>query len=248
MARYLILTDIHANLEALDTCLADARTRGYDRVIVLGDVVGYGADPNAVIDRVRELNPIAIVRGNHDKVALGLDQADGFNTAARLAAQWTMDALTPEHREWLAALPKGPHDVDELIEICHGSPFDEDSYIFDELDAMRAIASSGRPVCLYGHTHQTIAFELVEGDFRVVWPMVTGHGELVLQPGGKYLVNPGSVGQPRDGDPRAAYGIIDTEARLITFARLTYDVVATQDKVLKAGLPEPLARRLASGR
>jgi diadenosine tetraphosphatase ApaH/serine/threonine PP2A family protein phosphatase len=248
VARYLILTDIHANLEALDTCLGDARTRGYDRLIVLGDVVGYGADPNAVIDRVRELNPVAMVRGNHDKVALGIDQADGFNSAARLAAQWTMDALTPEHREWLAVLPKGPHDVDELIEICHGAPYDEDSYIFDELDAMRAIASASRPVCLYGHTHQTIAFELADGDFRVVWPMVTGHGELSLKPGGKYLVNPGSVGQPRDGDPRAAYGIIDTEARLITFVRLTYDVVTTQDKVLKAGLPEPLARRLASGR
>jgi predicted phosphodiesterase len=248
VARYLILTDIHANLEALDTCLADARTRGYDQVIVLGDVVGYGADPNVVIDRIRELQPVAMIRGNHDKVALGLDQADGFNAAARLAAQWTMDALTPEHRQWLAELPKGPRAVDALIEICHGAPFDEDSYIFDELDAMRAINSANRPLCLYGHTHQTIAFELLDGEFRVVWPMITEHGELTLKAGGKYLVNPGSVGQPRDGDPRAAYAIVDAEARLITFVRLSYDVVATQDKVLKAGLPEPLARRLASGR
>jgi predicted phosphodiesterase len=248
VARYLVLTDIHANLEALDTCLADAATRGYDEVIILGDVVGYGADPNVVIDRVRELEPVAMVRGNHDKVALGLDQADGFNAAARQAAQWTMDALTPEHRAWLAALPRGPQVVNEVIEICHGSPFDEDSYIFDELDAMRAIASSSHPLCLYGHTHQMIAFELADGDFRVVWPMLVEHGEVRLKPGGKYLVNPGSVGQPRDGDPRAAYAIVDTAESVIAFVRLPYDVMATQDKVLKAGLPEPLARRLASGR
>jgi predicted phosphodiesterase len=247
VARYLVLTDIHANLEALDTCLEDSRRRGYDRVLLLGDVVGYGADPNTVIDRVRELDPLVMVRGNHDKVALGLDQAEGFNAAARAAARWTMDALTPEHREWLASLPMGPQFVDDMLEICHGAPYDEDSYIFDELDAMRAIASSSRPVCLYGHTHQTIAFELADGEFRVVWP-ANGHTDLMLKPGGKYLVNPGSVGQPRDGDPRAAYAIVDTSAKQITFIRLSYDVAATQNKVLKAGLPEPLARRLSSGR
>jgi predicted phosphodiesterase len=248
VARYVVLTDIHANLEALDVCLADARTRGYDRVLLLGDVVGYGPDPNTVIDRVQALEPLLMVRGNHDKVALGLDQAEGFNAAARLAARWTLDALTPEHKAWLAALPMGPKAVDDTLEICHGAPFDEDSYIFDELDAMRAIASASRPVCLYGHTHQMIAFELMEGDFKVVWPTVNGHSELHLKHGGKYLVNPGSVGQPRDGDPRAAYAIADTTARQITFVRLTYDVATTQDKVLKAGLPEPLARRLSSGR
>ena len=248
MARYLVLTDIHANLEALETCLADAISRGYDQVLVLGDVVGYGADPNAVIDRVRALNPVAMVRGNHDKVALGIDQADGFNSAARAAAQWTIDALTSEHREWLAALPKGPTAVDEAIEICHGAPFDEDSYIFDELDAMRAIASASHRLCLYGHTHQTIAFELADGDFRVLWPEMSGITDVRIKPGGKYLVNPGSVGQPRDGDPRASYAIVDMPSNLITFVRLPYDVGTTQDKVLRAGLPEPLARRLASGR
>jgi diadenosine tetraphosphatase ApaH/serine/threonine PP2A family protein phosphatase len=248
VARYLVLTDIHANLEALETCLADAKTRGYEQVLLLGDVVGYGADPNAVIDCVRQLNPTAMVRGNHDKVALGIDQADGFNAAAKAAAQWTIEALTPEHRAWLAALPKGPVVVDDMVEICHGAPFDEDSYIFDELDAMRAIATASRPVCLYGHTHQTIAFELADGDFRVVWPEMSGHTEMRLKPGGKYLVNPGSVGQPRDGDPRASYAIVDTEDQMITFVRLIYDLGVTQDKVIRAGLPEPLARRLESGR
>src|SRR5581483_9245244 len=105
--RYLVLTDIHANLEALDTCLADAGRRGYDRTLVLGDVVGYGADPNAVIERVRALNPAAIVRGNHDKVSCGIEQAEGFNAVAKSAARWTLDALTPDARAWLAALPEG---------------------------------------------------------------------------------------------------------------------------------------------
>src|SRR5712671_2800908 len=113
--RYLILTDIHGNLEALDVCLADARTRGYDQTLVLGDLVGYGPDPNEVIDRVIALQPTAIVRGNHDKVALGLEEAEGFNLAARRAAEWTLDTLTPEHRSWLAALPQGPQVVDAVI-------------------------------------------------------------------------------------------------------------------------------------
>ncbi len=120
--RYLVLTDIHANLEALDTALADAHARGYDRTLVLGDLVGYGADPNAVIERVRSLNPAAIVRGNHDKVACGLEQAEGFNAVARSAARWTLDVLIPEYRQWLAALPEGPIEVDDTVEICHGSP------------------------------------------------------------------------------------------------------------------------------
>jgi hypothetical protein len=137
--RYLVLTDIHANLEALDACLRDAKARGYQKTLVLGDLVGYGADPNAVIDRVQALEPAAIVRGNHDKVACGLELADGFNAVAKSAAHWTFDALTANHRAWLAALPAGPRTVDDVVEICHGSPFDEDAYIFDELDALRAL-------------------------------------------------------------------------------------------------------------
>ena len=103
--RYLVITDIHANIEALDACLAHASARGYDRTLVLGDIVGYGPDPNAVIDRVIGLTPSAIVRGNHDKIAMGIHQAEGFNIAARAAAQWTLNALTPEHRDWLTNLP-----------------------------------------------------------------------------------------------------------------------------------------------
>src|SRR5438093_2915177 len=161
--RYLVLTDIHANLEALDTCLADARVRGFDQTLVLGDLVGYGADPNTVIERVQALQPAAIVRGNHDKVACGLEQAEGFNAVAKSAAYWTFEILTAPHREWLAALPAGPHTVDDLVEICHGSPFDEDAYIVDELDVRRAFKASTRPLCLFGHTHYPVTFSFAGG-------------------------------------------------------------------------------------
>ncbi len=246
--RYLVLTDIHANLEALDTCLADARARTYDETLVLGDLVGYGADPNAVVERVQALAPLALVRGNHDKVACGLEQAEGFNTVAKSAARWTLEVLKPEYRDWLAILPEGPHVVDDLVEICHGSPFDEDAYIFDELDAVRALKVSTRPLCLFGHTHYPITFELSDQSFDSVGPAAATEMKIQLKPGSKYLVNPGSVGQPRDGDPRAAYAIVDTKQRHVELFRLKYPVEEAQAKVIKAGLPEVLAQRLAVGR
>lgn len=239
---------MHANLEALDACLADARGRGFDRTLVLGDLVGYGADPNAVIDRVLALQPVAIVRGNHDKVASGLEDPDGFNIVAKSAALWTLDALTPEHRAWLAALPTGPVIVDDLIEICHGSPFDEDAYIFDELDAMRALKASARPLCLFGHTHYPVTFELSAASFDCIGPSAAGETILRLRDGSKYLLNPGSVGQPRDGDPRAAYAIVDADLKHVELIRLAYAVEDAQAKVVKAGLPDVLAQRLAVGR
>jgi predicted phosphodiesterase len=246
--RYLVLTDIHANLEALEACLADAYKRGYDRVLVLGDLVGYGADPNAVIDRVTKLNPFAIVRGNHDKVACGLEAADGFNAVARNAARWTLDALTDEHRAWLASLPRGPIQVDSVVEMCHGSPFDEDAYIFDELDAARALKTSKRQLCLFGHTHYPAVFELANDGLESVGPGDADENAVPLAPGSKYLINPGSVGQPRDGDPRAAYGIVDESARSVELFRVNYAVQDTRTKIVRAGLPEVLAQRLSVGR
>jgi predicted phosphodiesterase len=246
--RYLVLTDIHANLEALETCLADAARRGYDRTLVLGDVVGYGADPNAVIERVRALTPTAIVRGNHDKVSCGIEQADGFNAVAKSAARWTLDVLTPDARAWLAALPEGPAAVDDLIEICHGSPFDEDAYVFDELDAVRALKVSSRPLCLFGHTHWPAIYTLAGGEFDSLAASGAPEAVLPLQAEVKYLVNPGSVGQPRDGDHRAAYSIADTTSRCLEMFRLDYPIEQAQEKVIKAGLPEVLAQRLGVGR
>jgi diadenosine tetraphosphatase ApaH/serine/threonine PP2A family protein phosphatase len=246
--RYLVLTDIHANLEALETCVAHARERQYDRALVLGDIVGYGADPNAVIEAIQGLNPLAIIRGNHDKVACGIEQADGFNSVAKSAAHWMLGVLEPENRRWLAALPAGPEDVDDLVEICHGSPFDEDAYIFDELDAVRALKVSSRPLCLFGHTHYPITFELSAQAFDSIDPSAAAETRLQLRHGSKYLVNPGSVGQPRDGDPRAAYAIVDTRQRSVELFRVAYPVEVAQAKVIRAGLPEVLAQRLALGR
>ena len=243
--RYLVISDIHANLEALEVCLADAVTHGYDRTVVLGDIVGYGPDPNAVIDRVIALAPVAMVRGNHDKIAFGMHLAEGFNQSARTAAQWTLDALSPEHRQWLIQLPQGPTVVDGGIEICHGSPTDEDEYIFDELDARRAIDSSRQRLCLYGHTHVALAFKLTGRALGLVAPSPAG---FAIEEDSKYLVNPGSVGQPRDADPRAAYAIVDADTQKMEMYRVEYPVQVTQGKMAAAGLPEPLVRRLAMGR
>ena len=246
--RYLILTDIHANLEAFETCLQDAQVRGYDDVLVLGDIVGYGPDPNEVVQRVRALEPLAIVRGNHDKVALGLSQADGFHAAAKAAAHWMLDTLTDESRAWLVALPMGPRLIGDMIEICHGAPFDEDAYLFDELDARHAFDSATAPLCFFGHTHFAVAFRLAGDALEIVGPSGNGETALMVNGGAKYLVNPGSVGQPRDGDPRAAYAIYNTDEQRVDLIRLTYPLEVTQAKMHRAGLPEPLARRLALGR
>jgi diadenosine tetraphosphatase ApaH/serine/threonine PP2A family protein phosphatase len=246
--RSLVLTDIPANLAALEACLADARPRGFEQTLVLGDLVGYGGDPNAVVDRVQSLAPMATVRGNHDKVACGLEQAEGFNAVAKSAAMWTLNVLTPANRAWLAALPEGPIDVDEVIEICHGSPFDEDAYIFDELDAVRALKVANRPLCLFGHTHFPVTFELSADSFDSIGSGGLPQTQVQMKAGCTYLINPGSVGQPRDGDPRAAYAIVDTATRVVELYRTRYAIEDAQTKVVKAGLPEVLAQRLAVGR
>jgi diadenosine tetraphosphatase ApaH/serine/threonine PP2A family protein phosphatase len=246
--RYLVLADVHGNIDALEACLADAGARGYDRVLVLGDVVGYGGDPNGVVTRIRALEPAAIVRGNHDKAACGIDRAEGFNAVARRAARWTFSALTPEHREWLAALPAGPILVDACIEVCHGSPLDEDGYIFDELDALRALQISRRPLCLFGHTHYPVTYELSGTEIEA--SIARPDGPFRLRAGSKYLVNPGAVGQPRDGDPRAAYAIVEDESdqASIEFCRVDYPIQTAQQRIVEAGLPDVLAHRLALGR
>lgn len=246
--RHLVLTDIHANLEALEACLADAAPRRYDDVLVLGDVVGYGADPNAVVDRVRDLQARALVRGNHDKVSCGLESADGFNAVARAAAYWTNETLSAENREWVAALPRGPIAVDADVEICHGSPIDEDEYIFGSVEARIAFMAATRDICLFGHTHYPIVFQTLHGVVEAI--RVTGVAEavLALTPGTRYLVNPGAVGQPRDGDPRAAYAVVDTIAATVEMIRVPYPIEVAQEKIRRSGLPDPLADRLAVGR
>lgn len=251
--RYLVLSDIHGNLEALDAALAGGGS--WDHALVLGDLVGYGADPNAVIERLRGLPRATMIRGNHDKVAVGLDSVEGFNYLARHAITWTAATLTPANRDWLAALPQGPVLVDPEIEICHGAPFDEDCYIFDDLDATRALRSARAALCLFGHTHVPAAYRhdasrRSRGDFdlQLIGPPRGARFPIALDATSRLLVNCGAVGQPRDGDPQAAFGVLDMSARTLTVTRVPYDVGTAQEKILAAGLPDALAQRLAVGR
>ena len=246
--RYLIISDIHANLEAFESVLAASSDSSYDRVLLLGDLVGYGADPNAIVDRVRAMPDVTVIRGNHDKVAAGIESTDGFNHLARVAITWTADVLTPANRTYLTELPAGPSAVDQHVEICHGTPFDEDVYIFDDLDALRALRTASRPLCLFGHTHVPAAFCLAGGELQLVGPPRGERFQIRLDQDTGYLVNCGSVGQPRDGDPRAAFGVLDTEAQALTIRRIPYDVAGAQAKIIAAGLPDVLAQRLGMGR
>jgi diadenosine tetraphosphatase ApaH/serine/threonine PP2A family protein phosphatase len=196
---------------------------------------------------VRALDPVLVIRGNHDKVAAGVEDAQGFNTLARTAALWTHDVLTPDNRNYLAGLPAGPIALDDRIEICHGAPFDEDAYIFEDLDAIRAAKAAGHPVCLFGHTHIPLVFTLSAGAFDTIFP-VPADTHIQFRPESRYLINAGSIGQPRDGDPRAAYGLVDLERQEMWLRRVEYPVEQAQDKIIKAGLPDALAQRLAMGR
>ena len=247
--RYLVLSDIHSNLEALDAVLRASAAQRCDAVLVLGDLVGYGADPNAVVDRVRGLNPTAIVRGNHDKVAAGLDDAEDFNPMAKSAAHWTRDSLTPETLEYLRDLPVGPSVVDDMVEICHGSPLDEDLYVVADIDAARSISVTRTPICLFGHTHVALTARM-DNQRRLDIDAPQGHPEFAtsIEADSKYLINPGSVGQPRDGDARAAYAIADLDRKVVTLYRVAYPIEAAQKKILDAGLPPMLAYRLGMGR
>jgi predicted phosphodiesterase len=244
--RYLVLADIHANLPALEAVLADALRRGFDQALLLGDLVGYGAHPNEVLDRLASVVVAAAIRGNHDKVAGGESDAEEFNPIAKQSAEWTQQVLTPAHVALVRALPKGPALVDDWIEICHGTPYDEDAYVMDRLDALNAVQSARRQLCLFGHTHAPMAFTYRDHELGY---RDTG-SEYVLQvdAGCTYLVGVGSVGQPRDGDPSAAYGIVDGDRKQVSFYRVPYDVAAAQQAIRSAGLPDALAKRLALGR
>ncbi len=180
--RYLVISDIHANAHALEAVLADAADLGYDATLCLGDLVGYGADPAAVIDRVFALAPVGLIRGNHDKVCAGLEPATLFNEVARKAADWTGQVLGAEAVAQLAALPKGPRVVAPMLEICHGAPFDEDHYVFDATDAGRAMDAAHGRIWLFGHTH------LPRPEDYPVMP--TAYIGFTLKPAGFFTANP----------------------------------------------------------
>jgi len=243
--RYLVLTDLHANVHALDAVLADAKAVGYDQVVVLGDLVGYGADPGEVIERTIDLKPAALIRGNHDKVCAGLEPATLFNDIARRSIEWTAGVLSTAQRQSLVELPKGPKLVIKELEICHGTPFDEDHYVFDGEDAAQAMDAASARICLFGHTHLPAVY--TTSDDQATSNDSLAEDELLLPRRGPALINVGSVGQPRDGDSRAAYGLLDLDKMTIRMRRVTYDIAGAQRHILDAGLPAWLAIRLERG-
>lgn len=251
--RALVLSDIHGNLEALEACLAAAQYGDvvYDAIWDLGDIVGYGASPNEVVEKIRAIGT-AHVRGNHDKVCCGLESALGFNPSARQAALWTGEALTEENCKWLRELPQGPLAVEgSSVVLSHGSPLDEDLYILNIRDAWSALQQMEKHVTFFGHTHVQGGFAWKDGEWNAFRPQYTIWNEhetwtLELGDGLKYLLNPGSVGQPRDGDWRSAFAVL--EDNRVTFHRVPYDLARAQGRILMAGLPERLAERLREGR
>lgn len=250
--RVLILSDIHSNLEALEACLAAAP--GYDLVVNLGDIVGYGANPNEVIARSRDLGKF-FVRGNHDKAASGLMDLHDFNPIAGMAALWTREQLSPENLEWLRALPQGPIQVEGLagVQFVHGSPVDEDEYVVTTRDALEPLLVSSVPLTFFGHSHLQGAFvakAMASDMFRPPYRTVgqAEKSEFPLKKEMHYMINPGSVGQPRDGDWRAAFALYDSDAYTVTFCRAPYNLKSAQERIVAANLPPRLASRLAAGR
>lgn len=245
--RYLVLSDMHGNSDALEAVLRRVRRKRFDAVLMLGDVVGYGAGPNQVIDALHDLpGRVHSVRGNHDKVVSGIENGDNFNSSALVAARWTTARLTPANLRYVRDLPRGPLAITDELSICHGSPLDEDTYVFSAFEAYEIFSHHDAEVTFFGHTHVPSLFAQRGDNVRVAL-LRGGEGALELARGTRYLLNPGSIGQPRDRDPRASFMTYDDATRVVRWFRTDYPIARAQRRILKAGLPRPLADRLALG-
>jgi diadenosine tetraphosphatase ApaH/serine/threonine PP2A family protein phosphatase len=240
-----ILSDIHANLEALDASLADIRKQGADEIICLGDIVGYGANPNECVDRIRDACP-RILLGNHDAAAIGSLSTEHFNIHAKIAIEWTSENLSTESRDFLAALPL--KETNGTLTFVHATPYEPNMwyYITSLEEAAFNFQFFDTTFCFIGHTHIPIIIVLNENKDVFVHqdPQIDAAG----MPGSQLLVNVGSVGQPRDRNPMACYGILDTEEGVFTYRRVEYDLQKTQSKMRKIKMPEFLISRLNDGR
>src|SRR6476659_4465491 len=239
--KYAIIADIHANLEAFNTVLADIKAQNCTHVACLGDVVGYNANPKECLDIVRGMN-IPVVKGNDDEYCSIENDLEGFNPHAAEAINWTRDQLTAEDRQWLRDL-KYMRLVTSFT-LVHAT-LDQPQrwgYVFDKLAAAASFTYQNTPICFFGHTHVPVAF--------VRDAMVRGgtYSKFKVEPGKKYFVNVGAIGQPRDNNPKAAYVVYDMDEGTIELRRLDYDIAAAQKKILDAGLPPRLAERLAFGK
>jgi predicted phosphodiesterase len=248
--RFLIVSDIHANRFGLEAVLLDAEGR-YDGVLCMGDVVGYGAHPNICCEILREAGADCLL-GNHDAAALGLISSEWFNEVAAFAIEWTSTQLTPENRRWLKNLPPQKIWSEYSFQGVHGSlrePLEE--YIFTRAEAQPTLARLEYSLCFFGHTHSAIVYEELDAPRKKytleATPLPHG-GTVKLDAKKKYLINPGSCGQPRDGNPQARYALFDTDSQNVEVCACDYDIEAARAAILEAGLPTFLGDRLLRGR
>lgn len=246
LVQFLIIADLHANWHALKAVLSDAEGK-FEQIICCGDLVGYNPHPAQVLEWTRT-HCARVIRGNHDKVVAGIEDLEWFNEIAQIAARWTTANLTEEQLDYLRTLQKGPTTLDSLI-ICHGSPRDEDEYVSTAREALPCFAQLELPLAFFGHTHLQGGFVLRHARVSRIPAVRNTEVESVLElrPDTVYMVNPGSVGQPRDGDPRAAYGLYDSESKVVFLRRVAYPVEQTAEEIKQAGLPDVLAIRLFQG-
>jgi diadenosine tetraphosphatase ApaH/serine/threonine PP2A family protein phosphatase len=227
----------------------DAAKGRWDVSVCLGDVVGYGPDPNEVTSRIRKLGTQSI-RGNHDKAVAGLMNTEDFNPVAKAAVDWTRAQLEPENLEWLRALPAGPFATDGIV-LVHGAFQDEDEYVFTPAQALDGLLDSTAEVTFFGHTHHQGGFSYRDSNLEIlqIHPRATeSFAPLRIESARRYLLNPGSIGQPRDSDPRAGFAVADLEHHIVEFWRVPYDISAVQERMRAARLPESLVLRLTVGR
>jgi predicted phosphodiesterase len=244
--QFLILSDIHANWPALQSVLADAEGI-WQKAVCCGDLVGYNPNPDRVTAWVRE-HCVAVIRGNHDKVVAGIDSLEWFNEVAQMAARWTMGHMAEPQRQFLRDLPIGPVRT-QHFHIWHGSVADEDEYVSTAREAAPHFEQFDVPLAFFGHTHLQGGFALKRNRVAVLARVEAEEHERVIEldPDSLYMINPGSVGQPRDGDPRAAYALYDSERKLVTLRRVEYPIEMTATEIAAAGLPEVLGLRLFHG-
>ncbi|MDB6152242.1 MAG: Metallophosphoesterase [Chthoniobacteraceae bacterium] len=239
--RFAVFGDIHANLEALTAVLADAEAHGVTHHICLGDIVGYSANPHECLQIVRGLD-CPVVKGNHDEQASVTDDLAGFNPLAEEAINWTRKQLTEEDKQWLRELKMVRQVRDFTIVHATLDTPHKWGYVFNQLDAAASFNYQHTQICFYGHTHAPRAY------IRDASVKSQTFDKLTIEPGKKYFINVGSVGQPRDGDWHASYCIYTPEKQLVELRRIEYDIWTAQDKIIEAGLPQRLADRLALGK
>ncbi|PKK90953.1 MAG: metallophosphoesterase [Candidatus Wallbacteria bacterium HGW-Wallbacteria-1] len=250
--RYLVISDIHSNEEAFGAVLDHACEKGWDSILCLGDLTGYNPNPNDIVDRIRTLDSehlvSGVILGNHDQVVAGHVDPDNFNSKARQVALWQRSRISEMNRDYLSALGSAKRVGDSIL-IVHGSPADPDEYLtllYQAAMSFRNLMELEVEICLNGHTHVPCVFTL-NGDLVEKFTISGNHTEISLEPNRRYIINPGSVGQPRDGNPMASYGILDTSQKTFTFCRVEYDWRITREKILREGLPSELGERLGYG-